>query len=205
LWLLLLLRSAGNVWRALAAALVRLHASPGDAPAMQCSRRCPCALHAPSSAQHAAKRFAITAHLYPQDPLTKAADDIAEATCVICLDELSVTDVADAMILNRLFGRLWDRSVVLVATSNRAPNSLYENGLQRPLFVPFIHRLEKECVVHYMDSALDYRTLATRTVGLYFVRLVDGHTKDERLAGALEAVRSAVFCLAAPWCRCLHV
>ena len=121
--------------------------------------------------------------------MTKAADKIASATRVICLDELFVTDVADAMILNRLFGRLFDRGVVLVATSNRAPEKLYENGLQRPLFVPFIHRLEEECVVHDMDSTVDYRTLAHKTVGLYFVRLVEGHSQDERLQLALDHVR----------------
>lgn len=124
-----------------------------------------------------------------QDPLKKVADTILSRHHVLCLDELFVTDVADAMILNRLFACLFDQGLTLVATSNRAPDKLYEGGLQRPLFVPFVHRIEKECVVHNMDSPTDYRQLATRTVGLYFVRLVEGHTNDDRLAAALRHVR----------------
>ena len=74
--------------------------------------------------------------------MLQVADEITRSTKVLCLDEFFVTDVADAAILSRLFGRLWDNGLVLVATSNRAPDKLYENGLQRHLFLPFIARLK---------------------------------------------------------------
>eukprot|EP00892_Ulva_mutabilis_P006663 jgi/Ulvmu1/4369/UM002_0094.1 len=122
------------------------------------------------------------------DPLRKVADIISTETHILCLDELFVNDVADAMILSRLFKRLWDRGLTLIATSNRHPEELYEGGLQRPLFVPFIHRLQKECLVHDMDSVIDYRLLATAMVGVYFKRLVDGYTNDNRLAHAIKQI-----------------
>ena len=108
-------------------------------------------------------------HAHESDPLVAVANDISRKTKVLCLDELFVTDVADAMILHRLFGRLWDNGLVLVATSNRRPDALYEGGLQRPLFLPFIARLKDACVVHDMASPTDYRKLAHHERGQYFV------------------------------------
>ncbi|KAK9829131.1 hypothetical protein WJX72_004055 [[Myrmecia] bisecta] len=103
-----------------------------------------------------------------QDPLAQVACNIVRSTKVLCLDEFFVTDVADAAMLNRLFGHMWDRGLVLVATSNRSPDALYEGGLQRNLFLPFIARLKKETVVHDMASPTDYRKLAHHRRGLYF-------------------------------------
>lgn len=116
-------------------------------------------------------------HQSTADPLALVADDIASTTRVLCLDEFFVTDVADAMILHRLFARLWDRGMVLVATSNRHPDALYEGGLQRDLFLPFIRRLKEECVVHDMASPTDYRQLAHHRAGMYFL----GPSGDEDL------------------------
>ncbi|GFH09302.1 uncharacterized protein HaLaN_04412, partial [Haematococcus lacustris] len=127
------------------------------------------------------------------DPLLRVADSIAKSAHVLALDEFFVTDVADAMILNRLFGRLWDRSLVLVATSNRPPDKLYEGGLQRNLFMPFIHRLKAECKTHDMASTTDYRKLASTQKGLYFT---DPLTREQDLQEEFED--SAEFVPSAP-------
>ncbi|CAN1165447.1 5'-nucleotidase domain-containing protein DDB_G0275467 [Linum perenne] len=78
------------------------------------------------------------------DPLEVVAGEISDEAILLCLDEFMVTDVADALILNRLFGHLFNNGVILVATSNRNPDKLYEGGLQRDLFLPFIETLKAE-------------------------------------------------------------
>ncbi|XP_064998550.1 uncharacterized protein LOC103980010 isoform X5 [Musa acuminata AAA Group] len=103
------------------------------------------------------------------DPLEVVAAEISDESILLCLDEFMVTDVADALILNRLFCHLFSNGVVLVSTSNRAPDQLYEGGLQRDLFLPFIETLKERCVIHEISSSTDYRKMGSAENGYYFI------------------------------------
>ena len=100
------------------------------------------------------------------DLLLKVASGlIRDAGWLLCFDEVQVTDVGDALILRRLFDALYANGLVMLATSNRAPNELYANGLQRELFLPFIDTLKMHCDVRELASPTDHRLLATQTGG----------------------------------------
>ena len=92
-----------------------------------------------------------------QDPIQRAAAAIAEEIWLLCFDEFHVTDIADAMILGRLFTRLFELGIVVVATSNLAPGELYKEGLNRALFLPFIALLQRHCDVMRLDARIDFR------------------------------------------------
>ncbi len=102
------------------------------------------------------------------DPLGPIAARIAAAARLLCFDEMQVTDIADAMILARLFDGLFEAGVVVVATSNRHPADLYKNGLNRHLFVPFIETILERLDVLHVDGPPDYRKIEADRGGVYF-------------------------------------
>lgn len=118
-------------------------------------------------------RFMLDVHErrkhYPdeRDPLTMVAAEYASKVRVICFDEFFVSDIADAMILGRLFEGLFGHGITLIATSNIPPDELYKNGLQRQNFLPAIERLKKNVNVLNVDGATDYRLRALTKAEIY--------------------------------------
>ncbi|KAL8291903.1 hypothetical protein RQP46_002161 [Phenoliferia psychrophenolica] len=102
------------------------------------------------------------------DWIVHAARDLAEESQVLCFDEFQVTDIADAMILRRLMESLMGYGVVAVMTSNRAPDELYKNGIQREQFVPCIDLIKERFKVQCLDSDIDYRKMPRALSKVYF-------------------------------------
>lgn len=102
------------------------------------------------------------------DPVPFVAAEMAAEAGLLCFDEFAITDIADAMILGRLFSGLFARDVVVVATSNVPPERLYWNGLNRQLFLPFIALIEEKLEVMELTSAKDYRLEKLSGRPLYF-------------------------------------
>ncbi len=109
------------------------------------------------------------------DPIPPVAALIASEARLLCFDELQVTDIADAMILGRLFDALFEKKVVLAITSNRAPEDLYKNGINRQLFLPFIDMLREKTVVVETAGAKDFRLDRLSGDKVWFATDVEGN------------------------------
>jgi cell division protein ZapE len=118
------------------------------------------------------------------DPLIALADNIQKSTRVLCLDEFHVDDIADAMILGRLIGAILERGVVVLTTSNYAPDGLYPHGLQRKNFLPAIDLIKQKLKVLNVDGGNDYR-LKNETEESLFMVLVDNKF-DADIEGRME-------------------
>lgn len=116
------------------------------------------------------------------DPIAPVAKELAAKARLLCFDEFHVTDIADAMILGRLFQAMFADGVVIVATSNVPPDGLYRNGLNRQLFLPFIALIEERMEVFELESAKDFRLEKLAGERLYFTPV------DEQSSAALRRI-----------------
>jgi cell division protein ZapE len=130
-----------------------------------------------------------------EDPIAPVAAELAREAWLLCFDEFSVRDIADAMILGRLFTALYAAGVVVMATSNVAPSDLYRDGLNRALFLPFIALIEERLDVVELDARTDYRLEKLKRAPVYYTPIspkadtaldaaflaLTGHERGERM------------------------
>jgi cell division protein ZapE len=124
---------------------------------------------------HAARKKGV------EDALEPVAEAMVHDLRLLAFDELQITDITDAMIVGRLFDKIWAAGVVIVATSNRVPEDLYKDGLNRPLFLPFIDRLRLRMEVVELESPTDYRQHRLTGAQVWF-------TPAGRARGQLQAI-----------------
>jgi len=115
-----------------------------------------------------------------EDALAPVANDVASKVRVLAFDEMQITDITDAMIVGRLFEILFAKGVVVVTTSNRVPDDLYKNGLNRQLFLPFIEIIKDQMVIWEMISPRDYRQDRLSGAPVYFTPINDASRQSIR-------------------------
>ena len=128
------------------------------------------------AALHAARQTGV------DDAIKPVAEDLSDEITLLCLDEMQITDIADAMIVGRLFERMFERGVTVVTTSNRVPDDLYKDGLNRALFLPFIALLKERMTVIELTSPRDYRQDRLAGEQTYF------HPATAEARAALDAI-----------------
>jgi cell division protein ZapE len=116
------------------------------------------------------------------EPIRPVAKALAEEAWVLCFDEFAVTDIADAMILGRLFRALFEHGVVVISTSNVPPDDLYKEGLNRALFLPFIDLIKEKMEVYHLDARTDFRLEKLGDTPVYHV------PADDKARRAMDAV-----------------
>ncbi len=121
-----------------------------------------------------------------EDPIAPVAADLAREASLLCFDEFAVRDIADAMILGRLFTALFEAGVVVVATSNVAPDDLYKDGLNRALFLPFVALMRERLDIVELDARTDYRLEKLVRAPVYYTPL--GPKADAALDAAFLAL-----------------
>lgn len=140
---------------------------------------------------HAWRQASRAGQVKGSDPVAPVARELAKEATVLCFDEFAVTDIADAMLLGRLFENLFAEGVTIIATSNREPSELYKDGLNRSLFLPFIGMIEQKLEVLRLDARTDYRMEKLAGAAVYHAPigaethgLLDGIFR--RLTGGVE-------------------
>ena len=116
-----------------------------------------------------------------KNPLQKIARELAGKYRVICIDEFIVTNITDAMILSELLHALFRHGVCLVATSNRVPDDLYLNGLQRERFLPAIELIRQNMTVFHLDSGVDHRSALLEQQDVYYTPVTEDTDRQIRL------------------------
>ncbi len=117
-----------------------------------------------------------------EDAIVPVAEDVIKSSRLLCFDEMQITDITDAMIVGRLFEKLFEAGVVIVTTSNRHPDDLYKDGLNRNLFLPFISMIKDRMEVYNLDSETDHRQNRLQGHKTYFAPI------DEAAEMAIQRV-----------------